>query len=84
MWHGTAARRHVWRLRWPARQGHQGKYISDFPDEILQGHEKFICVPHLGASTAEAEDNCAIMAADQIMDYIETGTIKNSVNMPAA
>ena len=50
----------------------------------MQGHPNFICIPHLGASTGEAEDNCAAMAADQIIRYLETGAIKNSVNFPAA
>jgi len=66
------------------KNGHSGKYICDFADEFMQDHPKFICIPHLGASTAEAEDNCAEMAAAQIIDFIETGTIKNSVNFPAA
>ena len=47
-------------------KGHKGKYISDFGDGALQHHKQFICVPHLGASTEEAEDNCAQMAADQV------------------
>ena len=64
--------------------GHQGKYLCDFADEAMQHHPNFICIPHLGASTEEAEDNCAEMAAKQMIDYLETGTIKNSVNFPAA
>jgi len=64
--------------------GHTGKYVSDFPDEFLQEHPNFICIPHLGASTEEAEDNCAAMAAEQVIDFLETGTIKNSVNFPTA
>lgn len=64
--------------------GHTGKYICDFADEFMQDHPNFICIPHLGASTAEAEDNCAQMAAEQIISFLETGTIKNSVNFPAA
>ena len=64
--------------------GHTGKYICDFPDEAMQENPKFICLPHLGASTAEAEDNCARMAADQVMNFLETGTIINSVNFPNA
>jgi len=66
------------------KAGHFGKYICDFADEFMQNHEKFICIPHLGASTAEAEDNCAEMAANQIINFLETGTIKNSVNFPTA
>ena len=64
------------------KKGHVGKYISDFPDPHLQDHPKFTCIPHLGASTGEAEDNCARMAADQVLDFLETGTIINSVNFP--
>jgi len=63
--------------------GHKGKYICDFADEVMQNHPKFICIPHLGASTEEAEDNCAVMAAEQVISFIETGTIRNSVNFPA-
>mmetsp|Transcript_21558 Transcript_21558/g.35576 ORF Transcript_21558/g.35576 Transcript_21558/m.35576 type:complete len:493 (-) Transcript_21558:649-2127(-) len=64
--------------------GHKGKYICDFADPFMQGHSHFICIPHLGASTEEAEDNCAEMAAKQIINFLETGTIKNSVNFPNA
>ena len=64
--------------------GHKGKYICDFADEFMQNHPNFMCIPHLGASTAEAEDNCAEMAAAQIINYLETGSIKNSVNFPTA
>jgi len=60
-----------------------GIYVSDFPDDILWDHKNSIILPHLGASTAEAEDQAAAMAADTIRDFIETGTIKNSVNFPA-
>lgn len=59
------------------------KYITDFPNNKLVGKEGVICIPHLGASTAEAEDNCAVMAANELMDYIENGNITNSVNFPA-
>jgi D-3-phosphoglycerate dehydrogenase len=59
------------------------KYITDFPTEELLGHEDIIALPHLGASTPEAENNCAAMAAAQIDDYIRNGNIKNSVNMPS-
>jgi len=62
----------------------KGKYVSDFADPDMQTHPSFICIPHLGASTEEAEDNCAKMAADQVINFLETGTIKNSVNLPAA
>jgi len=64
--------------------GHTGKYICDFADENLQDHPKFMCVPHLGASTAEAEDNCARIAADSLVAFIERGHITNSVNFPTA
>ena len=57
-------------------------YITDFPEEDLIKTDNVICIPHLGASTEEAEENCAEMATLQIMDYLETGNIKNSVNFP--
>ncbi|MBQ7266205.1 MAG: phosphoglycerate dehydrogenase [Firmicutes bacterium] len=65
------------------KSGKVAKYISDFADDDLLGVENIICLPHLGASTPEAEDNCAKMAALQMMDYLENGNIKNSVNYPA-
>jgi D-3-phosphoglycerate dehydrogenase / 2-oxoglutarate reductase len=58
------------------------RYISDFPDDVLWNHENAIILPHLGASTEEAEDSAAAMAADTIVDFLETGTIRNSVNFP--
>ena len=58
------------------------RYITDFPDAKLIGVKNCICVPHLGASTPEAEDNCAVMAAHELVDYIENGNITNSVNFP--
>jgi D-3-phosphoglycerate dehydrogenase len=60
-----------------------GRYVSDFPDDLLWDHENSIILPHLGASTEEAEDAAAAMAADTIRTFLETGTIKNSVNFPA-
>lgn len=63
--------------------GKVSRYITDFPTEKLIGVKNAICVPHLGASTPEAEDNCAVMAARQLIDYIENGNILNSVNYPA-
>lgn len=57
-------------------------YICDFPSNLLKNHERVITLPHLGASTGEAEDNCAIMVAEQVRDYLENGNIKNSVNFP--
>lgn len=65
---------------------HSGKisrYITDFPNDKVMKMENVIAVPHLGASTREAEDNCAIMAVKQLRDYIENGNITNSVNFPA-
>ena len=62
--------------------GRVGKYVCDFPTEELLNHEKAILMPHIGASTEEAEDNCAVMAVDQIRDFLENGNIKNSVNFP--
>ncbi len=59
------------------------KYVTDFPDETLLKTKNVICTPHLGASTPESEENCAVMAAMELRDYIEKGSIKNSVNMPA-
>lgn len=63
--------------------GKLGRYITDFPDAKLIDVPNAICVPHLGASTPEAEDNCAVMAARQLKDYIDNGNIVNSVNYPS-
>ena len=60
-----------------------GRYVADFPDDTLWDHKNAIILPHLGASTEEAEDAAAAMAVDTIRDYLETGTITNSVNFPA-
>ncbi len=57
-------------------------YVCDFPSNLLKNHENVITLPHLGASTAEAEDNCAIMVAEQVRDFLENGNIRNSVNFP--
>jgi D-3-phosphoglycerate dehydrogenase len=57
-------------------------YVTDFPDEDLLNIDEIIMIPHLGASTPEAEDNCAVMAANQLRDYLENGNIINSVNFP--
>ncbi len=57
-------------------------YVCDFPSNLLKNHPGVVCLPHLGASTAEAEDNCAVMVCDQVRDFIEFGTIVNSVNFP--
>ncbi len=59
-------------------------YVTDFPIDDKKNHERVIALPHLGASTAEAEDNCAVMVANQIKDYLENGNILNSVNFPEA
>lgn len=61
-----------------------GKYIADFADPVLKDHDKVILMPHLGASTAEAEINSAAMAANTIKDFLSTGSISNSVNFPTA
>ncbi len=66
-----------------AESGKVAKYIVDFPADELIDVKNVICIPHLGASTEEAEENCAIMAAKQLIDYIENGNIVNSVNYPA-
>lgn len=60
-----------------------GMYVTDFPNGEIIGLDNVICIPHLGASTPESEENCAIMAVDQTMEYLLTGNIKNSVNYPA-
>ncbi|MEH6650146.1 MAG: phosphoglycerate dehydrogenase [Motiliproteus sp.] len=58
------------------------RYISDFPANDTLSHPRILQMPHIGASTAEAEDNCAIMVADQLIDFLENGNIRNSVNFP--
>ena len=63
--------------------GKLNAYVCDFPSEKLKRNDRVITLPHLGASTAEAEENCAMMVADQIKDFLENGNIKNSVNFPA-
>lgn len=60
-----------------------GRYISDFPDDTLWDHKNSVILPHLGASTEEAEDSAAGMAAETIREYLETGSIRNSVNFPS-
>jgi D-3-phosphoglycerate dehydrogenase len=64
--------------------GKVGKYITDFPNQTVLKMKNVIPIPHLGASTEESEENCAIMAARQLKDFLETGNIKNSVNFPNA
>lgn len=57
-------------------------YLCDFPTNRLKGHSKVLTLPHLGASTQEAEDNCAVMVADELCDFLEHGNVRNSVNFP--
>lgn len=59
-------------------------YVCDFPSNALKGNPKVLATPHLGASTGEAEDNCAVMVADQLRDFLESGNVRNSVNFPEA
>jgi D-3-phosphoglycerate dehydrogenase / 2-oxoglutarate reductase len=61
---------------------HLGAYVCDFPNNALKDHAKVVTLPHLGASTGEAEENCAVMVADTIREYLENGNIRNSVNFP--
>lgn len=64
--------------------GKIAKYVTDFADDVVLGEENIIVLPHLGASTPESEDNCAIMSANELIEYIEKGNIVNSVNLPNA
>ena len=63
-------------------EGRLAAYLCDFPSAALIGHPRVVALPHLGASTAEAEENCAIMVVDQVRDFLEDGTIRNAVNFP--
>lgn len=63
-------------------EGKLGRYVTDFPTPTCAAAKGVIAFPHLGASTEESEENCAVMAVEQIMDYLENGNIKNSVNLP--
>ena len=63
-------------------EGRLQAYICDFPSNLLRQHPRFVALPHLGASTEEAEENCAVMVADQVSDYLENGNILNAVNFP--
>ncbi len=65
------------------KTGKVAKYVTDFGTDDILGEENVICMPHLGASTPESEENCAVMACDQVMEYLENGNIINSVNYPA-
>jgi len=62
--------------------GTVSRYVTDFPTEAILGKKNIVTIPHLGASTPEAEDNCAVMAAKQLVDFIENGNVTNSVNLP--
>lgn len=62
--------------------GHLYAYVCDFPSNLLKDHPRVITLPHLGASTVEAEENCAIMVAEQVRDWLENGNVTNSVNFP--
>lgn len=64
--------------------GKVAAYVVDFPTEEMLGAKNTVCLPHLGASTPEAEDNCAVMAAEELIEYLERGNIRNSVNFPNA
>ena len=64
--------------------GRLGAYVCDFPTPAIKDHAKVVALPHLGASTNEAEENCAIMVADTLRDFLEAGNIRNSVNFPEA
>jgi len=63
-------------------EGRLGRYVSDFPAAELARHPRVIALPHLGASTAEAEENCAVMVADQLREFLESGNVQHSVNFP--
>ena len=65
------------------KSGKVAKYVTDFGTDDILGEENIICLPHLGASTPESEENCAVMACDQVKEYLENGNIINSVNYPA-
>jgi D-3-phosphoglycerate dehydrogenase len=64
-------------------RGAIGRYVCDFPSAATHGHAKVIALPHLGASTREAEENCAVMVVDQLRDFLEHGNVTNAVNFPA-
>src|SRR5436305_11418433 len=59
-------------------------YVCDFPTKAIKDHPKIVALPHLGASTHEAEENCAVMVADTLREFLEHGTIRHSVNFPDA
>lgn len=70
-------------LKAALESGKVAKYVTDFPVEDVMNNDKILTIPHLGASTAESEDNCAAMAVKEVRDYLENGNITNSVNLPA-
>ena len=70
-------------LKQAIKEGKISYYITDFPDGDLLGNERIITIPHLGASSPEAEENCAVMAASQVRDFLESGKIVNAVNFPS-
>ncbi|MFM1892371.1 MAG: hypothetical protein RLZ44_1448, partial [Pseudomonadota bacterium] len=63
-------------------EGRLYAYVCDFPSNLLKDHPRVITLPHLGASTQEAEDNCAVMVAEQVRDWLENGNVTNAVNFP--
>lgn len=63
-------------------EGHLYAYICDFPSNLLKNHPRVVTLPHLGASTREAEENCAVMVVDEVRDWLENGNVNNSVNFP--
>jgi D-3-phosphoglycerate dehydrogenase / 2-oxoglutarate reductase len=69
-------------LRVALNDGRVARYVADFPVPELTGHPSVLLTPHLGASTDEAEENCAVMAADQLIEFLRSGNIHNSVNFP--
>src|SRR5688572_28963042 len=64
--------------------GHLWAYICDFPTRVIKSHARVVALPHLGASTGEAEENCAVMVADTLRDFLENGNVRHSVNFPEA
>ena len=70
-------------MAWALQTGKVHRYVTDFPNDVTAGMPGVIAIPHLGASTEESEDNCAMMAVRQMMNYLENGNIVNSVNFPA-
>ncbi len=65
-------------------QGQLSTYVCDFPTRAVKDNPRVVALPHLGASTGEAEENCAVMVADTLRDYLENGNVRNSVNFPEA